>query len=194
MVYNMEMIKKPENIWHKPTKWVDTSKGNVWWVIDIFTWGCDSLVKEPSTPGNELPAWYISLTGWCYSGATWDCNSSNSLISHEPLAHIRQLSVNVSTWLKSSCRVLTAGWLTELIPPFTLQRQTEVKPPLQIWVSFHINFVMSPRTVSLCHFYRLVGFLVTGDITGVVVVTHVCCAMALRVRLVWHYLKEYFRF
>lgn len=88
--------------------------------IDIFTWGCDSLVKEPSTPGNELPAWYISLTGGDCSGATWYCNSSNSLISHfssitlpwhaeKSVTHIHQLSVNLSTCLKSNCHVATAG-------------------------------------------------------------------------------------
>lgn len=40
------------------------------------------LPKEPSTPGNELPAWCISLTGRDCCGVTWYCNSSNSLTSH----------------------------------------------------------------------------------------------------------------
>lgn len=109
----------------------------------------------------------------CYSGATWDCNNSNSLISNESLTHIRQLSVNVSTWLRLSCRDLTAGCLTKLIPPFTLQRQTEIKQPISelsiIWYQLCND---SPRSISLCQLYRLVGFLFADDITGDIVVTH----------------------
>lgn len=89
------------------------------WAIDNFTWGYDSLLREPSTPGNELPAWYISLTGWDCSGATWYCNSSSSLISHFssitlpwhaeeslPLSPTRPkcLSMHKHVW-KSNCRL-----------------------------------------------------------------------------------------
>ena len=56
--------------------------GTVQQVINIYTWAWDSLAREPSTSGNELPAWYISLKGLDCSGATRYCNSSNSLISH----------------------------------------------------------------------------------------------------------------
>lgn len=50
--------------------------------IDIATWSWATVLKEPSTPGNELPAWCISLTGRDCCGATWYCKSSNSLTSH----------------------------------------------------------------------------------------------------------------
>lgn len=100
--------------------------------IDIFTWGCDSLVKEPSTPGNELPAWYISLTGWDCSGATWYCNSSNSLISHFSSItlpwHAEKSVIHIPTacqFINMSEVELSCGYcrmLIEFIPPFTLQR------------------------------------------------------------------------
>lgn len=50
--------------------------------ISAQHWSRAPVLKEPSTPGNELPAWWISLTGRDCCGATWYCNSSNSLTSH----------------------------------------------------------------------------------------------------------------
>lgn len=104
---------------------------NGWWVIDNLTWVWDSLVQEPSTPGNELSAWYISLTEWDCSGATWYCNSSKYLISHFSSIMLAQWktshthTVNVCRHINMSmsiCLGASAG-CSQLTSPTTLQRQ-----------------------------------------------------------------------
>lgn len=97
--------------------------GNGLWVINIFTWGCDSLVREPSTPANELPVWYTHPSGWDCCGATWYWNNSNSLIRflfhhtspHGELTQRRVLSVcmlpsTVQLWLGSNSILKYIYW------------------------------------------------------------------------------------